>query len=108
MTRRAALAAAAVVVALAAGLWWWLARPGESSEAATVRIVTPERRTVASSVLATGVVRLRVGAEVRVGSQVSGIVQELNVTVGSHIDRGLRIRGRLWLLRNRCHLHDRK
>lgn len=90
MKRRAALAAAAVVLALAAGLWWWLARPGASSSAAVapVRIVTPERRTVASSVLATGVVRLRVGAEVRVGSQVSGIVQELNVTVGSHIDRG--------------------
>jgi len=90
VTRRAALAAATAVVALAAGLWWWLARPGTSSSAAaaTVRIVTPERRRVASSVLATGVVRLRVGAEVRVGSQVSGIVQELNVTVGSHIDRG--------------------
>ncbi|MGE0580566.1 MAG: efflux RND transporter periplasmic adaptor subunit [Steroidobacteraceae bacterium] len=90
MTRRVALAVAVIGVALAAGLWWWLAREGTASSAATspVRIVTPERRTVASSVLATGVVRLRVGAEVRVGSQVSGIVQELNVTVGSHIERG--------------------
>jgi len=43
---------------------------------------------VASSVLATGVVRPRVGAEVRVGSQVSGIVEELNVTVGSHVKQG--------------------
>jgi macrolide-specific efflux system membrane fusion protein len=39
-------------------------------------------------VLATGVVRPRVGAEVRVGSQVSGIVEELNVTVGSHVKQG--------------------
>ncbi len=38
--------------------------------------------------LATGVIRLRVGADVRVGSQLSGIVEELNVTVGSRIKRG--------------------
>lgn len=37
---------------------------------------------------ATGIIRLRVGAEVRVGSQLSGIVRRLNVTVGSHIDKG--------------------
>jgi RND family efflux transporter MFP subunit len=47
----------------------------------------PEMRTVASTVTTTGTVRLRVGGEVRVGSQVSGIVRKLNVTVGSHIQR---------------------
>jgi macrolide-specific efflux system membrane fusion protein len=50
--------------------------------------VTPEQRTIASTVLATGIVRLRVGAEVRVGSQLSGIVEELNVIVGSEIKEG--------------------
>jgi RND family efflux transporter MFP subunit len=44
-------------------------------------------RTIAATVTTTGVIRLRVGAEVRVGTQVSGIVQTLNVTVGSHIHR---------------------
>ncbi len=44
-------------------------------------------RTIAATVTTTGVIRLRVGAEVRVGTQVSGIVQKLNVTVGSHIRR---------------------
>ncbi|MGD9599381.1 MAG: efflux RND transporter periplasmic adaptor subunit [Steroidobacteraceae bacterium] len=86
MKRIAAIAAAAI--ALAAAGYWWLARPDASPAAGTVRSVQPQHRTVASSVLATGVVRLRVGAEVRVGSQVSGIVRELNVTVGSHIERG--------------------
>jgi macrolide-specific efflux system membrane fusion protein len=90
VTRSAAFASAAIAAALAAGLWWWQAGGGAASPSSTgtVRTVQPERRTVASSVLATGVLRLRVGAEVRVGSQVSGIVQELNVTVGSHIERG--------------------
>ena len=32
--------------------------------------------------------RLRVGSEVRVGSQLSGIVKKLNVTVGSHVRAG--------------------
>jgi RND family efflux transporter MFP subunit len=45
-------------------------------------------RTLETVVSATGTVRLKVGAEVRVGSQLSGIVKRLNVTVGSHIRKG--------------------
>lgn len=45
-------------------------------------------RKVDATVSATGIIRLRVGAEVRVGSQLSGIVRRLNVTVGSHINKG--------------------
>ncbi|HKV40670.1 MAG TPA: efflux RND transporter periplasmic adaptor subunit, partial [Blastocatellia bacterium] len=41
-----------------------------------------------ATVSATGTIRLKVGAEVRVGSQLSGIVKKLNVTVGSHIKKG--------------------
>lgn len=51
-------------------------------------VIHPERRTVATVVNATGTVRLRVGSEVRVGSQLSGIVKKLNVTVGSHVRAG--------------------
>lgn len=53
-----------------------------------VRTVHPEWRTVGNTVNATGTVRLRVGSEVRVGSQLSGIVKKLNVTVGSHVRAG--------------------
>ena len=49
------------------------------------RVVHPERRMVGNTVNATGTVRLRVGSEVRVGSQLSGIVKKLNVTVGSRV-----------------------
>ncbi len=55
---------------------------------AATRTIRPERRMVATTVDATGTVRLRVGSEVRVGSQVSGIVKKLNVTVGSHVKSG--------------------
>ena len=49
------------------------------------RVVRSERRVVANTVNATGTIRLRVGSEVRVGSQLSGIVKKLNVTVGSKV-----------------------
>ncbi len=83
----AALGAAIVIATAAVGLWAW--RTGGADTAAPqARVVTPSRRAVAASVLATGAIRPRVGAEVRVGSQVSGIVEELNVTVGSHVKQG--------------------
>jgi len=52
------------------------------------RIVHAARRTIASRVNATGTIRLRVGSEVRVGAQLSGIVRKLNVTVGSRVNAG--------------------
>lgn len=74
---------------LAAGTWWWLGTELDAETGPAVsRYATVETRQIASTVLATGIIRLRVGAEVRVGSQLSGIVEELNVIVGSKIDKG--------------------
>src|SRR5215469_15184029 len=52
------------------------------------RIIHAEPRAIDSVVNATGTIRLRVGSEVRVGSQLSGIVKTLNVTVGSRVKAG--------------------
>ena len=77
------------MAAAAAGGWWAWRQGGADAEAvAERRFVSPERRSIAASVLATGVVRLRVGGEVRVGAQLSGIVDRLNVEVGSKVKRG--------------------
>lgn len=62
--------------------------PGEGKSVAPASWVTPESRQMDSTVTTSGTVRLRTGAEVRVGSQVSGIVEKLHVTVGSHIQKG--------------------
>ena len=83
------VAVLAAAIAVAAGVYWsWVQVAGDDVAAPTTTFAAAERRTIASTVLATGVVQLRVGAEVRVGSQLSGIVEELNVTVGSKIERG--------------------
>jgi RND family efflux transporter MFP subunit len=78
----------AIVASIAAGLPACGRFAGNADEAAQRRFASPERRNIAASVLATGVVRLRVGGEVRVGSQLSGIVESLKVEVGSKVKRG--------------------
>jgi HlyD family secretion protein len=54
--------------------------PGEVARA--------ERRTLGSTVKATGVVKPRVGAEVRVGSRISGVVARLYAQIGDTVTRG--------------------
>lgn len=89
MNAGAAMGSLVAAVAIAGGAYWSLNRIADDDAAEpTTRFTTPERRTIASTVLATGIIRLHVGAEVRVGSQLSGIVEELNVTVGSKIKQG--------------------
>lgn len=79
-----------VAAATAAGGVYWSRglqdAPNDAPAEATY--VKPERRKIASTVLSTGIIRLLTGAEVRVGSQLSGIVEELNVAVGSQIEKG--------------------
>jgi RND family efflux transporter MFP subunit len=72
----------------AAGGWWRLGRSSPAADPPPPTLVRAERRSIDATVTATGIVRLRTGAEVRVGAQLSGIVTRLNVTVGSHIERG--------------------
>ncbi|KAF0212781.1 MAG: RND family efflux transporter MFP [Ignavibacteria bacterium] len=47
-----------------------------------------KHRSLSSTVLATGVIKPKVGAEVRVGSRVSGVVKKLNVHVGDIVRKG--------------------
>lgn len=61
---------------------------GASGKAATTHWALVQSRTVETIVSATGTVKLKTGAEVRVGSQLSGIVQKLNVSIGSRVKRG--------------------
>jgi HlyD family secretion protein len=80
---------ALITASLAGAVWYWLADDADDEPGLKVaRYATVESRPIAATVLATGIMRLRVGAEVRVGSQLSGIVEELNVTVGAQIAAG--------------------
>ena len=83
------VAIASLVGIATAATGFYVVRSSESkSVTARGRIIHAERRMIANTVNATGTVRLRVGSEVRVGSQLSGIVKKLNVTVGSRVRAG--------------------
>jgi macrolide-specific efflux system membrane fusion protein len=89
MGRRTLVVSAALAVAVGAiASLVAFSRTNNKPVAEKERIVHAEQRRIGAIVNATGVVRLRVGSEVRVGSQLSGIVRKLNVTVGSHVEAG--------------------
>ena len=81
-----------LVAEVAASLWVWsgLRRTDTSSVGggSTYRTASVQRRDIRSTVLATGVIRPMVGAEVQVGSRVSGILQTLNVSIGDRVQAG--------------------
>jgi RND family efflux transporter MFP subunit len=57
-------------------------------EAPGRQVVRVTRRAIGSSVKATGLVKPRIGAEVKVGSRVSGVVARLHVRIGDTVARG--------------------
>jgi RND family efflux transporter MFP subunit len=61
-------------------------RPRE--EARATNLVRVTRRDIGRVVKATGVVKPMIGAEVRVGSRVSGVVKRLFVRIGDRVDKG--------------------
>ncbi len=81
-----------MIVAAAAGAGAYFTR-GPSPVAAgagesTWISVEPRQRDLSSTVLATGIIRPSVGAEVEVGSRVSGILSELHCDVGTKVTAG--------------------
>lgn len=60
-------------------------KPKAMSKERTVRV---ERRTLASAVSATGIIEPQVGADVKVGPRMSGLLQKLYVKVGDRVKKG--------------------
>lgn len=61
---------------------------GEQEEQDSYRTTVVERRDIGSSIMATGIIKPKVGAEVRVGSRISGIVNTLHANVGDIVQKG--------------------
>jgi macrolide-specific efflux system membrane fusion protein len=78
------LAIAALVTGFSLGVFPTAEDP-ESIDWPTTAVT---RRDIGSTVLATGIIKPMVGAEVRVGSRVSGIVKKLYVNVGDAVREG--------------------
>lgn len=80
-----------VVLAMGAVAAVIFARSAAGPETGTSRLsdsVPAVRRDIGTVVKATGVIRPMVGAEVRVGSRISGVVRRLLVRVGDNVSQG--------------------
>jgi len=75
------------VVILAAAGWLTLRTP-EGDDQQTTQTHTVGRRDISATVMAMGVIRPMVGAEVKVGSRVSGVVTHLRANIGDHVRAG--------------------
>ena len=58
---------------------------GKSEKTSTAETALVARRDVGASVLATGIIKPMVGAEVKVGSRISGVVKRLRSNIGDHV-----------------------
>ena len=56
-----------------------------NAKSESFQVVMVKRRDIGKTVLATGIIKPKVGAEVRVGSRVSGIVKKLYVQIGDYV-----------------------
>jgi multidrug efflux pump subunit AcrA (membrane-fusion protein) len=83
------VAVAAIIVVISGGIWRLLHQSARTLGADRGRsVATVQRRDLVSTVAATGKVNAMVGAEVRVGSRVSGRVQRLYANIGDIVRVG--------------------
>ena len=87
---RGAIVTLIVVAGIGALVGWRLLSARRTARASPpgTHWVMPEEQVIKTQVNATGVMRLKTGALVRVGAQLSGIVRRLFVTVGSAVAQG--------------------
>lgn len=82
----------ALLIAVIAAFGWLAASlsSGDREEQPTSnwREATVTRRDISSSISATGIVKPMVGAEVRVGSRISGVVRRLYANIGDSVTKG--------------------
>lgn len=74
-----------IVVGVLTNPRWWNEHRTPASD---VRKAVVSRRTIHRTVVSSGTVKLQVGAEVKVGSRISGTVSRLFVQVGDRVEKG--------------------
>jgi len=79
-----------LLIVISTGAWYLLESNKiiTSPETTTAQTHKVQRGDISTSVLATGIIKPKIGAEVKVGSSVSGIVKKLHVNIGDTIQKG--------------------
>lgn len=68
-------------------VWFYFIKPAGTSRK-NIETAQVSKRDISSTVLATGIVKPQVGAEVKVGSRISGVVEKLKANIGDYVQAG--------------------
>ncbi len=79
---------AAVLIIILIFIFGYSLLPEKNETRNQIQTAVVTRRDLGSSVLATGIVKAMVGAELRVGSRVSGLVKNIYANVGDYVKKG--------------------
>lgn len=77
-----------ILIAVTVFLLWRFAFRSDNKNDMLPQTVVAERRDIGSTVLATGIIKPKVGAEVKVGSRISGVVKKLRANIGDYVKAG--------------------
>ncbi len=83
------ISASAVTILISAAAYFFIASGSSNREEIPGQAYfTVQRKDISQSIIATGIIKPKVGAEVKVGAQVSGVVKNLFVKTGSKVKKG--------------------
>lgn len=88
MKKRLVIVSVLLILGLASSVGAYKFFSGRGSREATFQTETIRKRTISSTVQATGVIRAKIGAEVKVGSRISGKVETLYANIGDAVKKG--------------------
>lgn len=77
-----------ILIAVTVFLLWRFDFRSDNKNDMLPQTVVAERRDIGSTVLATGIIKPKVGAEVKVGSRISGVVKKLRANIGDYVKAG--------------------
>lgn len=78
----------AVIAVIVASTLAWRFYSGRGAKKMAFQTETVKRRDIAASVQSTGVIRARIGAEVKIGARISGRVEKLYANIGDVVKKG--------------------
>ena len=76
-----------LIIASSILLWLFVFKPDKKDDS-QLNIAVVTRRDIGSTVLATGIIKPKVGAEIKVGSRISGVVKKLRANIGDMVKAG--------------------
>ena len=86
--KKISIAAASVVVVIAIVFFVAHSRAGSDKSETAVSTAVVEKRDMGSLVQATGIIKPKVGAEVKVGARITGKVEHLYANIGDRVKKG--------------------